>query len=53
MFATVSYSKFEIIQLEQEESAAKPNVSRKTLFYKCWGHWHCHYLQITCNVFSQ
>jgi len=27
-----SYSKFEIIQLKQEESAAKPSVSSKTLF---------------------
>jgi len=32
MFATVSVSKCETIQLQQEESAAKPKVSRKALF---------------------
>jgi len=32
LIATKSYSKFEIIQLQKEESVAKPNVSRKTLF---------------------
>jgi len=29
---TLCYSKFEIIQLQQEESAAKSNKSRKMLF---------------------
>jgi len=32
LIATLSYSKFEIIQLQQEESAAKPNERRKMLF---------------------
>jgi len=42
------------MHLQQEESVAKPNVSRKTLFIlKCWGYWRCHYLQIACNLFSR
>ena len=28
-------------------------VGRRFLFCKCWGHWHCHYLQIPCNLFSR
>jgi len=46
MFITTQfYSKFEVIQLEQEESAAKSNVRMKMLFIcKCWGHCNCHYL---------
>jgi len=32
MFTFLSHSKFKIIQLQQEESAVKPNVSGKTLF---------------------
>jgi len=36
LIATASYNKFEIMHLQQEESVAKPNVSRKTLFIlKC------------------
>jgi len=30
--ATLSYGKFEIIQLKREESATKSNESRKVLF---------------------
>ena len=44
---TSSYSKFEIIQLQREESAANSNestVERCFLFCKWWGHWHCHLL---------
>jgi len=33
----LSYTKFEIIQLPQEESAAKPNVSRKDAFVSAEG----------------
>jgi len=32
LIATLSYGKLETIQLQQEESAAKWNVRRKTLF---------------------
>jgi len=52
---TLSYRKFEIIQLQREESAAKSNEStaeRCFLFCKWWGHWYCH-LQIACNLFSR
>jgi len=41
--ANLSYNKFEIIQLQREESAAKSNVSSKIiLLCKCWGHWNYH-----------
>jgi len=32
LIATLSYSKFESIQLQREESAGKSNESRKMLF---------------------
>jgi len=32
LIATLSYGKFEIIQLKREESATKSNESRKVLF---------------------
>jgi len=32
LFATLSYSKFESIQLQREESAVKYNESRKMIF---------------------
>jgi len=41
------YTKFEIIQLPREESAAESNVLQvERCFCKCWWHWHCEYLQI-------
>jgi len=45
LIATLSYSKFESIQLQREESAAKSVESRKCfLLCKRWGLWHCHLL---------
>ena len=36
----------------QHQSLTK--VERCYLFCKCFlGHWHCHYLQIACNIFSR
>jgi len=49
LIATLSYGKFENIQLQREESATKSNESRKMLFIWCLlRHLHCHYLQIAC-----
>jgi len=28
-------------------------VGRCLLFSKCWGHWHCHNLQLACPLFSR
>jgi len=40
--------------LQREESTAKSNLSSRWFFFcKCWGHWHCHYLQITYKMSSQ
>jgi len=33
LIATLSYSKFEIIQLQREESAVKSNESRKMILF--------------------
>jgi len=45
LIATLSYSKFESIQLQHEESAEKSDESgNMLLFFKCWGDWHCYLL---------
>jgi len=56
LIATPSYSKFETIQLQREESAAKPNVSSKMFFilYVLRALARLSLLiQIACNLSSQ
>ena len=52
LIATLSYSNLKSFPCNgkiQQQNLTK--VGRLFLYWKCWGHWHCHYSQIACNLF--